>query len=413
MADPDRRAVAAQALRAWCGIVVPENRLPALERELAIASGPGGPEEGLRRFLSGEPLLRARMARTVATSETSLFRHPAHFRLLADIVQRTKAARRPCRVLSAGCSTGEEAWSAAAVVAAASSGDSVAGSVVGWDLLDERVSHAGAGRFGPWASRNGVTGYEHLFVRQATVLVASAAVRRVVSFEAMNLLAIPATEPRRFDAIFFRNVCIYWDAATTAAVVRRLVDLLDVDGVLFIGPCDPIAAPDARWIHEIVDGVRRIRARRAEDGAKAPRAVPPPAPPAPLAERPSTPVARAAARPAPVRARVPAPDEPVWREEGLIDRVRGLADGGDYAAALALLERSPVAPGAEEFKWRGILALNLGDPDGAVTALRSCTFLAPRDAEGRRWLAVAYEAIGAGKDADREWRNAREVEDVA
>lgn len=401
MHESERRVVAAQALRAWCGLVVPENRLAALDRELTVASGVDGPDDGLRRFLSGEPALRSRMARTVATSETSLFRHPAHFRLLADVVQRCRLAGRPCRVLSAGCSTGEEVWSAGAVIAAASVGNTSAGSVIGWDLLDERVTHANVGRFGSWASRNGVLGYERFFTRREGHLEASPQLRRHVAFEAMNLLAIPEREPRRFDAIFFRNVCIYWDAATTAAVVRRLLDLLDVDGVLFVGPCDPIAPPDARWIHEIVDGVRRIRARRVEDRARPTRTTAPAV----------TPPRVAAAGPPPAGV-VTKPAEVERPALDLLERVRELADRGDYAEALALLDTSRVAPNAPDYKWRGILALNLGDVPAAVAALRRCTFLAPEDAEGRRWLAVAYESAGAGPEAAREWRNAKEVEDA-
>lgn len=335
MEPRERGANAAAALREWCGIVVPANRWTLLDRELRAASGGEGPEAQLQPFLSGEPVARARLARTVATPETSLFRHPAHFRILAAVSQRLRTAGRPCRVLSAGCSTGEEAWSAGAVVAAANGG--MEGRVVGWDLLDER-------------------------------------------------------------------------------------------GVLFLGPCDPVAVPNARWIHEIVDGARLIRARQPGDearphGARAlvaaaldplatggiaspTRASAPVAPIAPIAPIAAMPAAPALVAGGSVGAG-PA------RDPGVINRVQELADRGDYAAAMALLDAIATPPTAEDLKWRGVLSLNLGNAAGAVAALRGSTFLAPQDAEGRRWLAVAYETAGAGDRAGREWRNAQELEDAA
>jgi chemotaxis protein methyltransferase CheR len=59
--------------------------------------------------------------------------------------------------------------------------------------------------------------------------------RALVSFRPLNLLTSTWPSRRPFDAIFCRNVMIYFDRVTQAAILRRFAPLLRPDGLLFVG----------------------------------------------------------------------------------------------------------------------------------------------------------------------------------
>jgi Flp pilus assembly protein TadD len=93
----------------------------------------------------------------------------------------------------------------------------------------------------------------------------------------------------------------------------------------------------------------------------------------------------------------------------LLEEVRRLADTGQYHAALDAIEDHDGGTSVSGRLWKGILRLNLGDSDAAVSLFRQCVFLRPEEPDLRRWLAVAYEAVGKIKEAEREHRNAAEM----
>ena len=59
--------------------------------------------------------------------------------------------------------------------------------------------------------------------------------RRLIEFGRLNLLASPWPMTTKFDAIFCRNVMIYFDKPTQAKIIQRFAPVMKPDGLLFAG----------------------------------------------------------------------------------------------------------------------------------------------------------------------------------
>lgn len=165
----------------------------------------------------------------VTVQETRLFRAASQILALAD---RLDSLPTP-RLLSAGCATGEEAWTLA--VLAAERG--LAADVVGIDLCRPALAAAAAGRYGvgpPDALREVPPAY-HAFFRTAGAWIEPLA--PPPRFRRANLLALPK-DLGGFSAILCRNVLIYLLPEAREAVLRGLVAHLLPGGLLLLGPTD-------------------------------------------------------------------------------------------------------------------------------------------------------------------------------
>lgn len=393
---------AARVVERATGIRIPAYRWPMLEAELETRSGSPLPSAVER--LSSDPDLLGRLLGAIAIPETFLFRHPGHYRELAALARQRFGSGRPCRVLSAGCSSGEEAWAAAAVLADAYPGRRDI-KVEAWDLDPARLARAERGHFRQWAVRHGgMQGYERFFHRTSRGWAADSALHGCASFRVVNLVegAIPAGP--EFDAIFFRNVSLYWEAETARRVAEQLAGRLASDGLLFVGPADPVALDRTRWEVDVSGDGPVYRRRRTP---VAPREVPAAAPPAPRPVAPRALPRLAARRRLPPRPSPP-PQQPPPRKPAL-EVVRELADAGRYEEALACALGQD-SPSPSERLLTGILLLNLDRAEEALGWIRQAVFLAPDEPESRRWLSLALERVGRTPEAERERRNAEELE---
>ena len=209
---------------------------------LATESGAADLDEYVDALLEQrDPAEIARVVDRLTINETYFFREPAHFELLAqwaDIHDRS----RPFRVWSAACSTGEEAWSAAMVLADVL-GDSP-WEVVGTDLSTAVVQQARTGLYA--MSRIDGIGQERLRRHclkghgpHAGQLLIARALRERVSFRNGNLLSPPA-DLGAFDVVFLRNVLIYFDAERKREIVGRVLRHLRKGGLLFVGHAETL-----------------------------------------------------------------------------------------------------------------------------------------------------------------------------
>jgi len=394
------------------GIRIPEYRWPMVASELRRLGGPDL-DLALAR-VEADPELRQRLTGAVAIPETHLFRHPGHFEALAALARERRAQGRPCRVLSAGCSTGEEAWSIAAVLASEYLPERRDFGVEAWDLDPHRLLAAERGHYRSWSVRVGLRGYDRFFERDGEAWEVSGELRPFVRFRAHNLM-LPAPPGPLFDAIVFRNVAIYWEPVTTARVVDDLTARLAADGLFLPGPSDPVRFPSSHWeVSRDFDSAtyrRRdpalarapvsVAARPAARAGTAPlRTTAPPAPPV-ARRRPAEPSLPPPARPA--AAAAAAPD--AWLGEAAAH-----ADAGRYREALDLLCAQPgPLPGPGRLLM-GVVMLNLERPEEAFAWIRQAVFLAPDDPVCRQWLAHVHDRLGRGAEASRERRNAQELE---
>lgn len=181
----------------------------------------------------------------VSTHETSFFREAEHFRFLTQAVLPSLAEQKPPRnfdFLSAACSTGEEAYTIAMVAEQflRDSHRSTSFLVEGLDLSERAVSVAQRGVYTAERVAPVPPVLTQAFLMKSRD--ASKNFRRIVPelrvktrFHTGNLLGDLGLANRRFDAIFCRNVLIYFDKETQWKVVRGLLNHLRPGGWLFLG----------------------------------------------------------------------------------------------------------------------------------------------------------------------------------
>ncbi|BED96474.1 MULTISPECIES: protein-glutamate O-methyltransferase CheR [Escherichia] len=174
---------------------------------------------------------------SLTTNLTAFFREGHHFPVLAEHARRRQGEYR---VWSAAASTGEEPYSIAITLA------DTLGLVPGrWRVFASDIDTDVLEK-----ARNGIYRLEELktlsplqrqryFLRgtgphQGLVRVRQELVN-FVDFSSLNLLDRQYAVPGPFDAIFCRNVMIYFDKTTQQEILRRFVPLLKPDGLLFAG----------------------------------------------------------------------------------------------------------------------------------------------------------------------------------
>jgi len=176
----------------------------------------------------------------LTTNLTSFFREGHHFTRLVELLKPVTATSRRLRIWSAGCSTGEEPYTLAMTLQKAF-GASLPIEILATDL-DTAVLQTAASGIYPLARIDDLANdWKRLAflkgtgAREGRVCVRPE-LRQLITFEQMNLLDEAwsvGNEP--FQAIFCRNVMIYFDKATQKQLLRRFHSLLAPEGLLFVG----------------------------------------------------------------------------------------------------------------------------------------------------------------------------------
>ncbi|MBK6535384.1 MAG: protein-glutamate O-methyltransferase CheR [Deltaproteobacteria bacterium] len=334
--SPAVREGFAAAVRESLGLVFPPSRAHALDRGIASAAallGEPDPAVLLGRLLDGDPAVREALIVELTVGETYLFRDDNHFAFVRDVAI-PEAARRggPVRLWSAGCATGEEAWSLAITAHEALGDDGGRVEVIGTDINPRFLERARLGWYGPWSFRDvDPARRERWFRPGAQRLERRARGAPWVRFSSLNLLDLDSAEwPSAVDVIFCRNVAIYFDLETIARVAARLARALHGGGWMVPGPSDPLL-PDGLGLTATFRGPLVYR-RDVADAAAA--SAPPPLPassgrrssvPSIGARRPSR---RARHRGSPPRRRRSSPAAPAGTARALADAGTSRARSG-------------------------------------------------------------------------------------
>jgi chemotaxis protein methyltransferase CheR len=343
---------------------------------LALLDSSSGPEE------------IASLLEEVVNNETTFFRNPRHFRLLAEVLlpelDRTRPANLPLRLWSAGCSTGQEPYSLAITAA------EVFGlpprrpvQILATDISRRALDYARRGLYTqremqrvelPY-QRNHFQAEDHAFrVRQE--------LRDLILFQEVNLVTSPLPPlVRGVDVIFCRNVTIYFQVETSRRLMADLHHCLNDGGYLFIGFSETL------W--QVFDAFERVQNggvffyRKAPAQRAGPAAGPlhRPPPPAPSVERPLY-LGTAGPRPA-----EPAP------------QVRRPATRGEQ-------------PGRAHYH-QGLACLRDGAYEQAQDAFRAALQEEPSLVEAYCGLAQVHANQGRYPEALRACEKALEVDDLA
>jgi chemotaxis protein methyltransferase CheR len=178
----------------------------------------------------------------LTTNETYFFREPAHYTLIEQEIARTKPLS--LSVWSAAASFGDEAYSTAMLLADLQQRGQLGSDwrVLGTDISDRVLRSAVEGVYPEDRLRN--VSPERLrrhclrgSGESAGLVQIHPKLRERVKFGQLNL-CLPVCEIGQFDIVLLRNVLIYFDAATKADVVDRVLTQLRPGGLFFIGTAE-------------------------------------------------------------------------------------------------------------------------------------------------------------------------------
>jgi len=174
----------------------------------------------------------------LTTNLTSFFRESHHFEIFANYL-RTRPAGSPWSVWCSAASTGEEPYSIV-MTAMETLGNNPSFKLTASDI-DSRVLATAAQGVYRGESTKGLSNerLQRFFLRgkgsNAGMVRVKPELTRMIDFISVNLIRDdwPFREP--FDAVFCRNVMIYFDAATQRRVLERIHRVLKPGGMLFVG----------------------------------------------------------------------------------------------------------------------------------------------------------------------------------
>lgn len=178
------------------------------------------------------------MVDLLTTNETYFFREPRHFEFLRDEIIRPRRSPAPFRVWSAACSTGEEVYTLAMLLAETL--PNAPWEVVGSDISTQVLAKAEAGHY-PLERNEGIppaylVKYCLKGVRaQSGSFLITPELKRRTHFQQVNLTLPVDAGIGDFEVIFLRNVMIYFDMDTKRKVVANLLPRLKSGGHLIIG----------------------------------------------------------------------------------------------------------------------------------------------------------------------------------
>ena len=332
----------------------------------------------LERLRTDPDELQALIER-LTIGETYFARNPPQIRALEDLVLPSLLARgdRRIRIWSAGCSTGEEPYTVAMLLAKLLPPDAAGWDVriLATDINSGALAAAREGRYGARAvSLLSDDDLRRFFVRDGSGWKVGSELRSLVEFRQHNLATERPPFPR-LDLILCRNVLIYFERAMMLEIVDAMHGALVPGGWLLLGHSETL------W--RLYDGFSLVR----HDDAFLYRRHPP----EPMAVR----------RPPPLRRPLAVPQA----KPDPIEEVRGALGAGAYAAASELAAAHLVATplSAPLHYLHGLALVEIGADAQALVALRRASYLDPDAGFAQFLLAVVLGRLGHGAEAARAY----------
>jgi len=173
----------------------------------------------------------------LTTNLTSFFREHHHFPILAEHISK---AAHPISIWCCASSTGEEPYSLAITACEAFGTLRPPVEIIATDIDTNVLATAAAGIYAyDRIEKLSIEQKKKFFLRgtgkQQGLVRVRDDLRKLVSFMPLNLLSSSWPISGPFDAIFCRNVMIYFDKPTQSSILKRFVPLLKPDGLLFAG----------------------------------------------------------------------------------------------------------------------------------------------------------------------------------
>jgi chemotaxis protein methyltransferase CheR len=327
--------------------------------------------------------------------------------VLPELLRHAEGNGRRLRIWSAGCSTGEEAYSIAMMVR------ELVPASEAWDIkilaTDVSQRALAAARTARYGARSVMLASPQELARffmpgPGGTHEVRPEVRELVEFRHHNLVTEPVPFPAReqLDLVLCRNVTIYFARETTRALMGRLHERLREGGYLFLGHSETL------W--QLSNDFKLVALGEAESAAFVYQRIE-----APPERRSAQPVRRTAAdllrteiRLRPLRLEpppAPVPPPPRVDVPALLEQARSCLARGDYAAALAAANTAlAVEPlRAEAFYLGGLALVNTGEDQAALVHLRKAVYLDAGMGFAHFLLAGVLDRLGDQAAAGREY----------
>jgi chemotaxis protein methyltransferase CheR len=190
---------------------------------------------------------------SVTTNKTSFFRENHHFEFLSAFLKERKTSA-PLRIWSSACSTGQEPYSIAMILAESF------GSLLGKDVrilasdIDTQVlKEASEGLYREDALADVPVAFRKKYfqpeqAQHGTKYRVDKSLRDIITFRHKNLIAAGWAINTKFDVIFCRNVLIYFDHETQDQLLRRFISYLKPHGYLVVGHSEHL-----HWLNALLE----------------------------------------------------------------------------------------------------------------------------------------------------------------
>jgi len=244
----------------YCGINISAAKKQMVEgrlRKRVRALGVGSFSEYCNHVFSGDAFQDEfiHLVDAITTNKTEFFREPAHFSYLTNELLPTihlgkQPLRRPLRVWSSACSTGQEPYSLAMELSEFKRlHDDFDFQVQATDISTQVLRIAIRAIYNDDLASDIPETYQKRYLLKSkdanrSLLRIGPKIRRLVRFGRLNLNDVKYGMKAKMDIIFCRNVIIYFDAKTQEAILRKLALCLRLGGYLFLGHSETIHGMD-------------------------------------------------------------------------------------------------------------------------------------------------------------------------
>lgn len=190
------------------------------------------------------------LSKHLTVGETYFWREPQSLtifkeRVLPQLLATPRSAQKPLRIWSAGCSTGEEAYSLAILLCEAlPKSERSHISVLATDINPVALQKARGGIYSKWSFRGTPEWLtsRYLHTQGDGTFQVIPEIRQMISFSALNLAASAYPAPwgnlESIGTIWCRNVLIYFANTQTSHVLSRFYRALEEGGYLIVAPCE-------------------------------------------------------------------------------------------------------------------------------------------------------------------------------
>jgi chemotaxis protein methyltransferase CheR len=361
----------------------------------------------------------------VLNHETFFFRNQPHMQALRQVVlpelHKRKPVGEPIRIWSAGCASGEEAYSIAIVAHETLSGRPV--EIWGTDLSALTVERARVGYYrGRALTHVAPALLERYFRPQGHGYVVTEQLRNMVTFETANLLEPFPPQVHGVDLIFCQNVLIYFQTETNRLILERFYQNLPDDGMLFLGFAETIwnlvqgfrpreIAGSYIYVKTRVDSKKRSTQSKAPEMRPTERSVTAQKPrPARIFDHGAQPVA-----PNNRRSSSSAPSAAISDDRVLLAESQQLIEQGALSTALERLSR--IAPnsthGAQALVLVAKIHADRGELELAVAEIKRALQIEPMLDRAYTLLGVIYARQELWAEAIQNFERARYLDPTA